>query len=101
MAIGGVRELCFHGEDSVAKQDWGTKRQCPECGTRFYDLNRTPIVCVKCDTAFRPEPLLKPRRQREPDPKPVAAKPKPAEKPDEAAGNDKAEGKEPKKEAKS
>lgn len=72
----------------MAKQDWGTKRQCPECGTRFYDLDRTPIVCVKCGTAFRPEPLLKPRRQRETEIRPRVAKAPPAEKPDPKAGND-------------
>ncbi len=53
----------------MAKPEWGTKRQCPECGTRFYDLNRQPITCVKCGTSFEPEPLLKPRRQKEAEPK--------------------------------
>ncbi len=73
----------------MAKQDWGTKRQCPECGTRFYDLNRTPIVCVKCGTAFRPEPLLKPRRQRETEIRPRVGRAAPVKKPDPKAGNDK------------
>ena len=53
----------------MAKPEWGTKRQCPECGARFYDLNRHPITCVKCGTVFEPEPLLKPRRQKEAEPK--------------------------------
>lgn len=26
----------------------GTKRTCTTCGARFYDLNKTPIVCPKC-----------------------------------------------------
>jgi len=32
----------------------GTKRTCqnPQCGSRFYDLNRDPIVCPICDTAY-------------------------------------------------
>ncbi len=27
----------------------GTKRRCISCGAKFYDLNRQPIVCPKCD----------------------------------------------------
>ncbi|MFQ5533500.1 MAG: TIGR02300 family protein [Sphingomonadales bacterium] len=49
----------------MAKPEWGTKQQCPSCGTRFYDLNRTPITCVKCETSFTPEPLLKSRRSKD------------------------------------
>ena len=39
------------------KAERGTKRTCqnPECGSRFYDLNRDPIVCPICQTAYRPE----------------------------------------------
>lgn len=28
----------------MPKEEWGTKRVCPETGKRFYDLGRTPIV---------------------------------------------------------
>jgi uncharacterized protein (TIGR02300 family) len=38
----------------VAKPDLGTKRLCAGCGAKFYDLNRTPIVCPKCETVFTP-----------------------------------------------
>ncbi len=33
----------------------GTKRTCqnPECGARFYDLNRDPIVCPICESAYK------------------------------------------------
>jgi len=56
----------------VAKPEWGTKRQCPACGGRFYDLGKAdPVVCIKCEHAFEPEVLLKPRRVR-PDDKPIA-----------------------------
>ncbi|MBA4050305.1 MAG: TIGR02300 family protein, partial [Erythrobacter sp.] len=24
----------------MAKPEWGTKRTCPKCGTRFYDLGK-------------------------------------------------------------
>jgi uncharacterized protein (TIGR02300 family) len=28
----------------MPKEEWGTKRLCPETGKRFYDLNKTPIL---------------------------------------------------------
>lgn len=33
----------------------GTKRTCqnPECGARFYDLNRDPIVCPICESVYK------------------------------------------------
>jgi uncharacterized protein (TIGR02300 family) len=36
------------------KAERGTKRTCqnPECGGRFYDLNRDPIVCPICQMAY-------------------------------------------------
>ena len=36
------------------KADRGTKRQCqnPQCGSRFYDLNRDPISCPICGAAY-------------------------------------------------
>ena len=48
----------------MAKPEWGTKRICPSCGARYYDLLRDPIVCPKCSTAFDPEALLRARRAR-------------------------------------
>ncbi len=55
----------------MAKPEWGTKRQCPSCGGRFYDLGKAdPVVCIKCEHSFEPEVLLKPRRGR-PDDKPL------------------------------
>jgi uncharacterized protein (TIGR02300 family) len=47
----------------VAKPEWGTKRVCQSCGTRFYDLMRTPCVCPKCQSAVETEMVFKPRRQ--------------------------------------
>ncbi len=50
----------------MAKAELGTKRHCPNCGTRYYDLNRNPILCPKCGTVFdagvtsvRPEKVAK------------------------------------------
>jgi uncharacterized protein (TIGR02300 family) len=39
------------------KTERGTKRTCqsPECGSRFYDLSRNPIVCPICQSAYRLE----------------------------------------------
>ncbi|TYB82135.1 TIGR02300 family protein [Maritimibacter fusiformis] len=28
----------------MPKEEWGTKRVCPETGKRFYDLNANPVV---------------------------------------------------------
>ena len=48
----------------MAKPEWGTKRTCPSCGARYYDLMRDPVVCPKCSTPFDPEAFLKARRAR-------------------------------------
>src|SRR5271166_1815104 len=48
----------------VAKPEWGSKRICPSCGTRYYDLMREPVICPKCTTPFDPEAFLKSRRAR-------------------------------------
>ena len=44
----------------MVKAEWGTKRTCPKCGTRFYDLGKEdPVVCISCGVAWDPEPILK------------------------------------------
>ena len=48
----------------MTKPELGVKRDCPECGARFYDLNKEPAHCPKCDYEFIPESLLKPRKTR-------------------------------------
>jgi uncharacterized protein (TIGR02300 family) len=37
------------------KAERGTKRTCqnPECGSRFYDLNRNPITCPICSSVYQ------------------------------------------------
>ena len=47
----------------MAKPEWGTKRVCQSCGTRFYDLMRTPCTCPKCGSVVEAEVVFKPRRQ--------------------------------------
>ncbi len=64
----------------VAKLDLGTKRLCPNCGARYYDLNKDPPVCPKCGTVFvvttpksrPPEPEPEPKEEE-----PVAVQPDP------------------------
>ena len=48
----------------MAKPEWGTKRICPSCGTRYYDLLREPVICPKCATPFDAEAFLRSRRAR-------------------------------------
>ena len=36
----------------MAKPELGTKRLCGNCGAKFYDLNKDPIVCPKCHTVL-------------------------------------------------
>lgn len=61
----------------MAKAEWGTKRVCQSCGTKFYDFGRNPIACPSCGAVFDPETLLKSRRPRPSAPAKVA-KPVPA-----------------------
>ncbi len=53
----------------MANPEWGAKRICTTCGTKFYDLRRTPIACPKCETPYVPEPPPKPRRSAAPEAK--------------------------------
>lgn len=44
----------------MAKPEWGTKRTCPKCGVRFYDLGKEdPATCIECGEEWHPEPVLK------------------------------------------
>ena len=36
----------------MVKAELGTKRTCPACATRFYDLLKNPILCPKCGVSF-------------------------------------------------
>ncbi|MGB0631312.1 MAG: TIGR02300 family protein [Alphaproteobacteria bacterium] len=48
----------------MAKPEWGQKRTCLGCGTRFYDMQNDPIVCPSCEAEFDPLALVRPRRAR-------------------------------------
>ncbi len=44
----------------MVKPEWGSKRTCPKCATRFYDLRKEdPCTCISCGYAWLPEPVLK------------------------------------------
>src|SRR5207302_2280884 len=61
-----ARSLPSYGASPVAKAEWGSKRICPSCGARYYDLMKPlgEIACPKCGTQFDPEAFLKTRRAR-------------------------------------
>ncbi len=56
------------GRLTLVKADLGIKRVCPNCTTRFYDLQKRPIECPKCEFSFEPESLYKQRRPRVAEP---------------------------------
>ena len=41
----------------MPKEEWGVKRVCPSCSTRFYDLQRDPMTCPSCGHSFSVESL--------------------------------------------
>ena len=44
----------------MVKAEWGAKRTCPKCATRFYDLGKEdPVTCISCGVNWYPEPVLK------------------------------------------
>ena len=44
----------------MIKAEWGTKRSCPKCATRFYDLTKDdPVSCINCGYSWIPESVLK------------------------------------------
>ena len=47
----------------MAKPEWGTKRTCQVCGKKYYDLNKSPIICP-CPEAveFDPNHYLRTRK---------------------------------------
>ena len=60
----------------MAKPEWGIKRSCQSCGTRFYDLGKPKIACPKCGAEFDPQLVTRPQRSRAapaPAPAPVEA----------------------------
>tara|TARA_B100000963_G_scaffold152924_1_gene133182 strand:- start:49 stop:474 length:426 start_codon:yes stop_codon:yes gene_type:complete len=48
----------------MSKPEWGIKRVCPSCNIKYYDFNKSPIFCPKCEFEFDPDLLLKSRKGR-------------------------------------
>ncbi|WP_069440635.1 TIGR02300 family protein [Methyloceanibacter superfactus] len=46
----------------MSKPARGTKRVCPSCGARFYDLGRSPITCPVCEAVYQVTPPSSSRR---------------------------------------
>ncbi|HET6536251.1 MAG TPA: FYDLN acid domain-containing protein [Sphingomicrobium sp.] len=66
----------------MVKPEWGAKRTCPKCSTRFYDLEKEdPVHCIECGTEWIPEPVLKSKQ-------PLAFEAAPAKAPDKAKNGD-------------
>ena len=40
----------------------GNKFTCEECGTKFYDLNKTPAICPKCGSTNERTQTLSPKK---------------------------------------
>jgi uncharacterized protein (TIGR02300 family) len=53
---------------------WGTKRICPSCEGKYYDFDRSPIVCPKCGVEF--DPATATRLRSDPHYRPAAGRPK-------------------------
>lgn len=67
----------------MVKPEWGTKRACPKCGTRFYDLTKDePVTCISCSYSWDPEPILKSKQ-----PLPFEVVKKESEKPETEDGD--------------
>ena len=53
----------------MAKAAWGEKRICEDCGTKFYDLRKDPIICPKCGSEFTKPSLVTSSRTKTADAK--------------------------------
>ena len=48
----------------MANPKWGKKRICLACNTKYYDFNKSPIICPSCGTKFDPDTNLKSRKSK-------------------------------------
>jgi uncharacterized protein (TIGR02300 family) len=80
-------------DKAALKLERGTKRTCqnPDCGERFYDLNRDPITCPVCNTVYAIALQPPPQAFTRPTPRPLK---RPAPIPEEAKEEVPAEGEE-------
>ena len=54
----------------MPKEEWGVKRLCIKCKSRFYDLNMDPMTCPECGASFSLDEFLgnKVKAPKEPAP---------------------------------
>jgi uncharacterized protein (TIGR02300 family) len=59
-------------DKAALKLERGAKRICqnPDCGERFYDLNRDPITCPICNSVYAIAPQAPPQTIARPTPRP-------------------------------
>jgi uncharacterized protein (TIGR02300 family) len=74
-----IRDRFQEGESRVSQAELGLKRTCPECGSKFYDLNKNPATCPKCGAGFDLSISQRQSRARQseppkPEPKQIKAK---------------------------
>ena len=60
----------------MPKDEWGVKRLCPSCSTRFYDLQHDPMTCPNCSTTFTVDSLTAVKAKVH---RPEKVKPEPAD----------------------
>lgn len=60
----------------MPKDEWGVKRVCPTCSTRFYDLQNDPMTCPSCGAVITIDSLTAAKTKA---PRPEKAKPEPVE----------------------
>ena len=53
----------------MAKPEWGKKRICSACNSKYYDFNKSPIICPSCGTEFDPDVYLRSRKGKSLSPK--------------------------------
>src|SRR5438477_473539 len=55
----GARKNSNWRRPEMVKPEWGAKRTCPKCSTRFYDLGAgNPVHCLSCVNEFTPAPVV-------------------------------------------
>ena len=80
-----IHNFFLSTEVNLAKPEWGEKRICLDCGAKFYDMQRSPIVCPSCETVFVPVVATRSSRAKAPAPKPKPKLVKPAVADEDAA----------------
>ena len=58
----------------MAKPEWGKKRICLACNTKYYDFNKSPIICPSCGSEFDQDVYLKTRKGKNLSTKAVSEK---------------------------